>query len=166
MFSAEARRLLGSTTPDLAEGFLPTREDTPAEGELSTYPLQLVPYRVMTLASGGTTLMPWLLENLGVLTGDAWETWAEINPETGRRLRLASGQMVRIESEAGGFRARLRFFAGAQPGVVNVPYGLHTSVEGWGRAEGANPLRAVGARRDPVSGMPDWYSTRVRVIPA
>jgi anaerobic selenocysteine-containing dehydrogenase len=166
VFSPEARRLLRSTPNDLAEGFLPTRENPPADEEQSAYPLRLIPFRVMTLASGGTTLAPWLLENLGVLTGDAWETWAEINPETGHRLGLASGQIVRIESETGGFRARLRFFAGAQPGVVNVPYGLHTAVEGWGVAEGANPLHAVGPRRDATSGLPDWYSTRVRVVPA
>jgi anaerobic selenocysteine-containing dehydrogenase len=166
VFSPEARQLLHATTDDLAEGFLPVQEHPAAPEEQSAYPLQLVPFRVMTLASGGTTLMPWLLENLGVLTGDAWETWAEINPETGRQLRLASGQIVRIESEAGGFRARLRFFDGAQPGVVNVPYGLHTAVEGWGRVRGANPLRAVGARLDPSSGLPDGYSARVRVIPA
>jgi len=120
----------------------------------------------MTLASGATTLMPWLLENLGVLTGDAWETWAEINPETGHWLGLSSGQIVRIESKAGGFRARLRFFVGAQPGVLNVPYGLHATVEGWGRTGGSNPLVAVGSGRDPSTGLPDWYSTRVRVIPA
>ena len=40
-----------------------------------------------------------------------------------------------------------------------------TSVEGWGKVEGDNPLRAAGPRRDPVTGLPDWYSARVRVIP-
>jgi anaerobic selenocysteine-containing dehydrogenase len=74
--------------------------------------------------------------------------------------------MVRIESKKGSFRARLRFFAGAQPGAVNVPYGLHTAVEGWGSAAGANPLAAVGSTRDTQTGLPDWYSTRVRVVPA
>jgi anaerobic selenocysteine-containing dehydrogenase len=166
LFSLEARRLLRSTTNGLAEGFLPTRDDRPVNEDETAYPLQLIPYRVMTLASGGTALMPWLLEHLGILTGDAWESWAEINPETGRRLGLTSGQVVRIESEAGAFRARLRFFAGAQPDVVNAPYGLHTAVEGWGRADGANPLRAIGDRRDLSTGLPDWLSTRVRVVPA
>ncbi len=150
---------------DLAE-----RVSTPPSGSASTaeeddaYPLRIVPYRVMTLASGGTPLMPWLLENLGLLTGDAWETWAEIHPETGRALGLSSGQRVRVESGSGAFRARLRFFPGAQPGLLNVPYGLHTRVAGWGDVEPANPLRAVGAGRDPVTGLPDWYSTRVRVV--
>lgn len=166
VFSAEARSRIATTVPGLEEKFLPL-EKAHGRGETETeYPLRLAPYRVMTLASGGTTLMPWLLENLGVLTGDAWETWAEINPETGRGLGLSSGQRVRIESKAGGFRARVRLFPGAQPGVVNVPYGLHTQVEGWGRAEGSNPLAAVGARRDPSTGLPDWYSTQVRVVPA
>ncbi len=166
VFPSEARRRISSTVPDLEGGFLPLGPaSVPDEGE-GDFPLRLIPYRVMTLASGGTTLMPWLLENLGVLTSDAWETWAEINPETGRRLGLSSGQRVRVESQAGSFRARLRFFHGAQPGAVNVPYGLHMSVEGWGRAEGSNPLVAIGARRDPTTGLPDWYTTRVRVVPA
>jgi anaerobic selenocysteine-containing dehydrogenase len=109
--------------------------------------------------------MPWLLEHLGVLTDDRWETWAEINPETARTLGLRSGQRVRVESEQGVFEATLRIFGGAQPGVVNVPYGLHARVDGWGEPRGANPLAAVGGRIDPVSGLPDWYSTRVRLVP-
>jgi len=164
LFPGEARERLASAVPGLEEGFLPTTKAEAAEAETDS--LLLIPFRVMTLASGGTALTPYLLETLGVLTGDAWETWAEVNPETGRRLGLSSGQKVRIESEAGSFSARLRFFNGAHPGVVNVPYGLHTSVEGWGRADGANPLAAVGGRRDPATGLPDWYSTRVRVVAA
>lgn len=164
VFSTETRERIGATVPGLAEGFLPVSAAQAAREEHEDW-LRLIPYRVMTLASGTTPLTPWLLENLGVLTGDAWETWAEVNPETGRRLGLAPGQEVRLESEVGGFRARVRFYEGAAPGAVNVPYGLHMSVEGWGRARGANPLAAVGGGRDPSTDLPDWYSTRVRVIP-
>jgi anaerobic selenocysteine-containing dehydrogenase len=166
VFPPAARQRIASTVTNLEEGFLPLDTASVPGEEEGDYPLRLIPFRVMTLASGGTALMPWLLENLGVLTSDAWETWAEINPETGRRLGLSSGQRVRIESQAGSFGARLRYFPGAQPGVVNVPYGLHTSVDGWGRADGSNPLVAIGARRDPSTGLPDWHTTRVRVVPA
>jgi anaerobic selenocysteine-containing dehydrogenase len=165
IFPAAARTRIAAATPGLVAGFLPIEEREARPSADERYPLTLIPYRVLTLASGNTALMPWLLEHLGLQTGDAWETWAEINPETGRERGLLDGQPVRIESEAGNFQARLRFFAGAQPGVVNVPYGLHTGAEGWGRATGANPLQAVGNRRDPLTGLPDWYSTRVRVIP-
>lgn len=130
----------------------------------SGYPLQLIPFRVMTIASGSTALMPWLLEKLGVLTGDAWRTWVEINPETAIEHGVVNGQRVTVESAVGRFEAQARVFAGAQPGVLNVPYGLHTQVEGWGVGEGANPLRAVGNRLDAQTGMPDWYSTRVRIV--
>ncbi len=165
IFPLAVRKQIAAGAGGLAEGFLPIEADGPSSAPAGDYPLTLIPYRVMTLASGGTTLMPWLLENLGVLTGDAWETWAEINPKTGRELGLNDDQVVRVESAAGSFRARLRFFAGAQPGLLNVPYGLHSSVEGWGRAEGDNPARAVGDIRDPVTGLPDWYTTRVRAVP-
>jgi anaerobic selenocysteine-containing dehydrogenase len=165
VFSAEARQRINSMMTGLVEGFLPLPENPEtALAEDAAYPLKLVPFRVMTLASGNTSLMPWLLENVGALTGDAWETWAEINPETGAELGLSNGQPVRIESRAGGFQTRLKFFAGAQPGLLNVPYGLHTTVTGWGPVAGANPLHAVGNARDPVTGLPDWYSTRVRVV--
>jgi anaerobic selenocysteine-containing dehydrogenase len=166
IFPPAARSRLEASTTGLAEGFLPSSaEDSPAAKPARDYPLRLIPYRVLTLASGTTALTPWLLENLGVLTGNAWETWAEINPGTAHELGLRSGQRVRVESQEGTFEAKLRLFAGAQPGVINVPYGLHTAVDGWGQCRGANPLAAIGARVDPAAGLPDWYSTQVRLIP-
>jgi anaerobic selenocysteine-containing dehydrogenase len=166
MFPAEARRRIQPSGGELAEGFLPSPATAPApqaEEAPAEYPLLLVPFRVLTLASGGTAMTPWLLEHLGVLTGHAWETWAEINPETAAELGVQSGDRVRIESPTGSFEVTLRSFPGAQPGVLNVPYGLHSRVEGWGEPRGANPLAAIGRQVDPISGLPDWYSTRVRV---
>jgi len=164
LFPAEARRRLRDTKAGLVEGFLPIEAAAPAREEPPPDDsLRLVPFRVLTLASGGVPLMPWLLEHLGVLSGSAWETWAEVSPETARKLGLSTGQRVRIESPHGGFEATLRVFAGAQPGVVNVPYGLHTRVAGWGEPRGASPLAAVGDQADPATQLPDWYSTRVRL---
>lgn len=165
MFPAEARERLAKSGHALAEGFLPIDAALQAEdGGPRDFPLQLVPFRVMTLASGGTPLMPWLLEHLGVVNGSAWETWIEINPDTARRHGLQSGQRVLVESGRGRFEATVRVAPGAQPGVVNVPYGLHSLVDGWGEPNGANPLAALGRSIDPVSGLPDWMSTRVRVV--
>jgi len=166
LFSDEARSRVARAQPGFAEGFL-FRGDSrdgyePEAPDGSPVTLRLMPYRVLTLSSGTTTLMPWLLENLGP-TGSAWEPWVEIHPETARQLGLGSAQTVRLVSDHGAFTARLCRFPGVQPGVVNAPYGLHTSVHGWGTIEGANPLAAVGEIRDPVTGLPDWYATRVRV---
>ena len=165
VFPAEARRQLEESDLGLIAGFLPGTEQAPSELQRG-YPLTMIPFRVMTLASGSTALMPWLLENLGMLVGDAWGAWVEINPETARVHGIDHGQSILVESAEGSFEARARLFAGAQPGVVNVPYGLHTHVSGWGEAKLANPLAAVGGAVDPVSGLPDWYSTSVRVKPA
>ena len=165
VFPAEARQRLQRSAEPLVEGFLPpVATASAASPPPADFPLQLIPFRVLTLASGGTALMPWLLEHLDVLHDDAWETWVEINPATARAHGLGAGERVRVESAAGWFEAVVRLFAGAQADVVNVPYGLHTHVEGWGDPRGANPLAAVGRRADPVSGLPDWYSTRVRLV--
>jgi anaerobic selenocysteine-containing dehydrogenase len=163
IFPDEARRWLQGSGEPLTEGFLPITSEATAPPNKQAYPLRLIPYRVLTLASGGTALMPWLLEHLGLLTGHAWEAWAEVNPETARELGLHAGQRVRVESEAGGFETTIRIFSGAQPGVVNVPYGLHTYAHGWGEARGGNPLAALRRPVQPVSGLPDWYSTNVRL---
>lgn len=160
IFPAGARRRL-QTSP--AGSFLPAAEEPSSRERAGDYPLRLIPYRVLTLASGGTALMPWLLEHLGLTVGHSWETWAEVNAETARTLGLQSGQRVRVESVHGSFDATLRVFPGAQPGAVNVPYGLHTRADGWGEPRGANPLAAVGQQVDAVTGLPDWYSTRVRL---
>ena len=161
IFSAEARKAAAGGQE--GDAFLPTEAEARKD---EGFPLRLVPYRVMTLASGTTAWMPWLLETLGVMTGDAWQSWVEINPATATELGLAEGQKVRVESSDGSFTARLRAYAGCQPGVVNVPYGLHSRLDGWGDLEPSNPLAAVGDKRDPVTGLPDWYTTFVRVVAA
>jgi len=171
LFPKEARDRLAAAFPELVEGFLPlvatTTEDSGGDQESDGGDrLRLIPYRVMTLASGTTPLTPWLLEELGPLTGTSWEPWVEVHPETARHLGLDSVERIRVVSERGSFTARLRLFEGAQPGVVNAPYGLHSSVSGWHALPTANPLAAVGSERDPVTGLPDWYSTRVRLEPA
>jgi anaerobic selenocysteine-containing dehydrogenase len=166
IFPAEARHRLGEAGDAANGSFLPaTTESAPAPAgtDRDAFPLRLVPYRVLTLASGGTTLMPWLLEHLGVMTGHAWESWAELNPKTAQEMGLHAGQRVRVESRTGSFETVVRLFSGAQPGVVNVPYGVHTRVPGWGDARGANPLAAIGSLIDRVTGLPDWYSTQVRL---
>jgi len=167
LFPLEARRRLAERMPGLVDDILPagvrpTIEGAEANGE---FPLQLHPYRLMTLASGGTTVFPWLLDSLGPVGGDAWEGWIEINPQTASDLGLHDGQRVKTISAQGSFETRLRLYAGTQPGLVNAPYGLHHAVSGWGVLEPFNPLAAVGTRRDPTSGLPDWYSTRVRLEP-
>ena len=162
IYPPDARQRLQKSGQKLTEGFLPLPAVPAAAAP--DYPLHLVPFRVLTLSSGATPLMPWLLEHLGVLTDTAWETWVEVSPDTARAQALLSGQRVRVESSHGGFEATVRVFAGAQPGVVNVPYGLHQKVEGWGEPKGANPLAAIGPAADPVSGLPDWHSSRVRLV--
>ena len=133
LFPEAARRRIAAGVPGLESGFLPVGLGDPGHGgaEEDDYPLRLVPYRVMTLTSGTTGLTPWLLENLGPLTFSAWEAWVEINPHTARALGLASGRKVRVVSSEGEFVATLRHYEGAQPGVVNAPYGLHSAVGGW-----------------------------------
>ncbi|MDP2626093.1 MAG: molybdopterin-dependent oxidoreductase, partial [Candidatus Rokubacteria bacterium] len=59
IFPAEARRRLQSSPRGLAENFLPISVGTASDEEAPEgFPLRLIPYRVLTLASGGTALTP------------------------------------------------------------------------------------------------------------
>ncbi|RMG44580.1 MAG: hypothetical protein D6718_09650 [Acidobacteria bacterium] len=163
ILSPEARRRLSGTAGAPEWLALPGKRPAQPAKESTEYPLRLMPYRLLTLSSGTTTLTPWLLERQEPLVGAAWEVWIEINPETAREFRVRDREEVKVVSPRGSFRARVHVFDGAQPGVVNVPYGLHMGVDGWGRLDPVNPLVAAGSARDEASGLPDWFSARVRL---
>ncbi|MDE3245682.1 MAG: hypothetical protein KGN80_06305, partial [Acidobacteriota bacterium] len=50
------------------------------------------------------------------------------------------------------------------PGAVAIPAGLGKRGGGrWARNMGANPFKLLGKERDPLSGLPDFQGTRVKL---
>jgi anaerobic selenocysteine-containing dehydrogenase len=127
-------------------------------GEEDGFPFRLIPYRVSTLASGTLTLERWMAEVPGIFPHVYWDPWVEVNPETARSSGFADGTMVWIVSARGRYRARLKVFAGTAPENVCAPYGLRHP-----EGEVANPLQLLVDSADPLTGLPSWHSTRVRL---
>ncbi len=127
-------------------------------GEEEGFPFRLIPYRVSTLASGTLSLERWMAEVPGIFPHVYWDPWVEVNPETARSLDFDDDAMVWIVSARGRYRARLKVFSGTAPENVCAPYGLRHP-----DGELANPLQLLTDSADPLTGLPSWHSTRVRL---
>jgi menaquinone reductase, molybdopterin-binding-like subunit len=135
----------------------------PVENQ-KAYPLVMAPYGLINLASGWAPSPPYLYKTLfdhQVRNGDSF---ADIHPQTAGEYGLKQGDLVVIESSAGKIQARVNIFPGAMPGVVSVPFGFgHTGFSDFHHNKGANPNAVITGPKDPLSGMPAWWRTPVRI---
>ncbi|MBW2094384.1 MAG: molybdopterin-dependent oxidoreductase [Deltaproteobacteria bacterium] len=149
------------------EVFMPHFEKTLAQAGTSDYPLQLVPYEMVNLASSWVPNPPFLKKTLfdNELLKD--ESFAEINPRTADKYHLKEGQRVWVESPSGKVKVRVTLFEGAMPGVVYLPLGLgHSAYDEFLKGKGSNPNDIIYPSKDPVSGLPVWWNTPVRITKA
>ncbi|MBI3697435.1 MAG: hypothetical protein HY238_21700 [Acidobacteria bacterium] len=141
--------------------FLPHQPPLPEAP--SGYPLLLIPIEVLPLAGGEGAHLPYLQQIAGAHLFANWESWLEIHPETAHKLGIADGDRVWVESRRGRVQVRARLYAGARPEVVHLPLGYgHTAGSPWG-CRGVNPLGLLEERRDPVAGLPQAWTTHVKV---
>lgn len=141
---------------------LPHWEPPRFAGDPHEYPFLLAPYRAMNYAEGGVRHLPWLRElpGAGLL---AWKETADINPEDARRLGVAAGDAVWVESPAGRRRVHVRVHAGTRAGTIGLPLGhgpWPPTEEDAGTAGGHGLLVALS---DPLAGILAHQGTRVRV---
>ncbi len=105
---------------------------------------------------------PWLLENPDPVTKITWGSWAELNPETARRLDVREGEIIRITSPHGSIEVPVYVYPGVRPDVVAVPLGLgHTEFGEYAKGLGANPLDLLGAA--PTEGFLPYVATKVSI---
>ncbi len=122
------------------------------------YPLRLIPYRISTLASGTVGLERWLAEQPGILPHGNWIPWVEVHPETAQELGFGNETAVWVVSPRGRYRARLKVFRGTARENVCAPYGLRHP-----DGEVASPLQVLEDSPDPLTGLPSWFTTFVRL---
>lgn len=122
------------------------------------YPLRLIPYRLSTLTSGTLGLQPWMAERPGLFPDVHWVPWVEVARETADQAQLSDGQVVWVVSAWGRYRARLKLSRGVARETVAAPYGpRHPD------GELANPYALLEDRTDPLTGIPCWSTTFVRL---
>jgi len=149
------------------EVYLPHYEPIRYVGDEKEFPLILNTYKLMTHAEGRGANSPWMQEILGPHVGMRWDSWVEINPDTGKRLAIKDGDEVWVESVIGKIRTRAKLYPGAMPHVVNMPFELgHKAYGGWAKGRGVNPNEILVNENDRLGGLAGFFSTRVKVYKA
>ena len=164
-FLLQGDGIVGEHTRHRAERGERCREDARGEVDASSFqqpddaaPLLLIPYRLSTLSSGTLPLQRWLAEQPTTFPEIHWGPWVEVSPETAHALGLGDGTRIHVVSEHGRLPARLKIFPGTAPGNVCIPYRLRHR-----DGEVANPMRLLDDTGDPLTGLPSWFSTPVRL---
>ena len=145
--------------------FMPHYEPALPDADRSAYPLQMMPYEMINLASGWTPNPPYLKKTIfdNQLRKD--ESFAEINPKTASKYGLKEGDRVIIKSPTGTVRVRVNLFEGAMPDIVYLPLGFgHTAYDAFSRGKGVNPNDIIHVGKDPLSGHPVWWNTPVQLV--
>jgi anaerobic selenocysteine-containing dehydrogenase len=144
--------------------FLPHYEPGEPEQGSTDYPYYLNTYKLLSQQGTLGANQPWLLQQPAVEVDEGWESWVEIHPQTAARHGIQDGDRVWLESPRGRMRSKARLFPGAQPHVLNMPYGRgHRAIGRWARGRGQNPNEMLVAAEDPTRGLPIWGTARVRL---
>ena len=147
--------------------FLPHWEESKRGSDEKAYPFHLHIFRSMALTGSRNANQPWLQAIFGEYLFEGWETWGEINPETGHRLGISDRDWVWVESPKGKIKVRAKLYKGAMPDVISIPLGEgHQSGGRWAIGLGENPYRLLEDDLDPMTGYPVSGATRVKIYKA
>ena len=128
------------------------------------YPLLMLPYEMINLASGWIPSPPFLYKTIFDNQLLKETSFAAINPVTAGKYGCKQGDEVFVSSPAGKVRVRVNLFEGAMPGIVYLPLGFgHTAYDEFLRGKGVNPNNIIQAEKDPLSGQALWWNTRVKL---
>ncbi|HST59418.1 MAG TPA: molybdopterin dinucleotide binding domain-containing protein [Longimicrobium sp.] len=108
--------------------------------------LHLVVYPSNRFFDGRTGNRPWLLELPDPVTKVSWNSWAEMHPDTARRLEIEQGDEVELQSPHGTITTRVYVYPGVVRDAVAVQMGLgHEDFGRWNQGMGVNPMRLLGS---------------------
>ncbi len=124
------------------------------EGQDAAYPLVLVPYDSIRLASRYVGDAPFMIKTVSDTVIKGQDGFVEINPETAEKMGLADGQMAQLSTPVGSAKVRIHYEHGIMPGVVAMPRGLgHTAYDAYLAGKGVNVNQLIGPVEDPASGL-------------
>ncbi|MEK6220825.1 MAG: molybdopterin-dependent oxidoreductase, partial [Chloroflexota bacterium] len=148
--------------------YLPHFEPVNYIGEQADFPFML---NVVTLMSLGpyshAANLPTLQEISGMVVGERWGSWLEMNDEIAHELGFHDKDQVWIESSFGKINTKLRLVKGMRTDLVNLPYNQgHTAIGRWAKDRGVNGLEILNPASEPFTGLASFTNTRVKVYKA
>ncbi|MGB5751221.1 MAG: menaquinone reductase molybdopterin-binding-like subunit QrcB [Desulfobacterales bacterium] len=146
---------------------LPVYHPVRVPGDESFYPLLLVPYDTMRLASGYISSPPFLVKSLEdtILTGN--DVLVEVNPATAKKLGLADQKYATLTTPLGSAKVRIYYFDGIMPGVIAIPRGLgHTAYDKFLAGKGVNYNALSETVEDAATGLDAAWGVRAKLTKA
>lgn len=137
------------------------------EGDPDKYPLFLIPYDSMRIASGYIGDPPFAVKTVEdtVLKGN--DILVEVNPVTAKALGLLEGNSAIVETARGKAKVKIHLFEGIMPGLVAMPRGLgHSAYDNYLAGKGVNINELIGSLEDPASGLDAAWGIRAALIKA
>jgi anaerobic selenocysteine-containing dehydrogenase len=133
-------------------------------GDEAGYPWQFQPYLSLQFHDGRGSNLPWLQELPDPASSAIWGLPVEMDPQTARKLRVANGDTVRVQSPHGAIEAPAYVHPGAVPGVLSMAIGDgHSHYGRYASGRGANPISILAPVWDKSTGALVLGGTRVRV---
>ena len=151
--------------PEAETALLPHLEPPQFAGDSGKYPYHLFVFDKNTLFGGKGALLPLMMEMAGFREDIPWDSWVEINPDTGKQWGIHDGDLVWVESDQGRVRTRVKLLPSVSRDVVAMPRGLgHTSYGRYAQGRGVNPNLLIARAQDSLTGALATLATRVRIV--
>jgi len=107
---------------------------------------------------------PWLQELPDMASKAVWGTWAEVHPDTVKKLGLKSGDPVRIETAAGSVEVPVYPYAGIRRDAVALSLGQgHTGYGRYASGRGVNALALLPQGADDASGALAYLGAKAKL---
>jgi anaerobic selenocysteine-containing dehydrogenase len=142
-------------------------EDAVPEGDAGNYPLLLVPYDSIRLASSAVGDPPFMMKTVPDTVLKGQDGIVELNPQTASQLGLSQDQAAVLTTPKGNARVRVHLSQGVAPGLVAMPRGLgHTAYDQYLAGKGVNVNQLIGPVEDPASGLDAAWGIRAKLAKA
>ena len=139
-------------------------DDAAIEGDPEIFPLVLIPYDSIRLASRYIGDTPFMIKTVSDAILKGQDGLVQINPETAKSLGLADGKQATLKTPVGRAGVRVHYDAGIMPGVVAMPRGLgHTAYDQFLAGKGVNVNQLLGPVEDPPSGFDAAWGIRAKL---
>ncbi len=133
-------------------------------GDRAEYPFTLVPYDNMRITSSEVVSSPFAVKTVSDEEIKGKDSFAQMNPETARKLGVSQGDRVKINTPAGSATVRVQVFEGVMPGLIGMPRGLgHTVDNPYVARKGVNTNQLISASIDPNTGQDAAFGINAKI---
>ncbi len=137
------------------------------EGDANEFPLVLIPYDTMRLASGFVGTPPFVIKTVGADVLKENDSCIDMNPQTAAKLGLTEGAKAILTTPKNKAHVRVHLSQGILPGLIALPRGLgHSAYDKFLAGKGTNFNALHAPIEDPVSGLDMTWGVRAKISKA